>query len=233
MSCQEQVTAKFNKDFGACYDYKVQATIPGYSFLHDMSRALIAANVHEEANILIAGPGIGKELINFGSMFPGWTFTAFDPSPDMLALTKNAITEQNIDDRVTLIQGTLDSVPDTERFDAAVSILVMHFIPDDGAKAGFLGALAARLAPEAPLILADMHGRRGEGRVENLYDSWKTYLGHIEYDAGTIDEELKMLHFVSEERIESLLAEAGFVNVSRFYQAFLCGGWFARKRGER
>lgn len=233
MSHQERINAKFDEDFGARYDYKVRATVPGYDFLHDMAAALIAGHVPEDAHVLVAGPGIGKELVTLGNRFEHWTFTAFDPSPDMLALTRKAVAEAGLQERVRLIQGTVENVSADLRCDAAVSVLVMHFLPDGGPKANFLNGLAARLAPGAPLILADMHGQRGETGVEGLYACWKTYLRQIDYDADTVDKELEMLHFIPETRICELLAGAGFDAIARFYQAFLFGGWFARKPATR
>lgn len=233
MSHQEKINAKFDENFGARYNHKVRATVPGYDFLHDMAAALIAHHVPEDAHVLVAGPGIGKELVTLGNAFGRWTFTAFDPSPDMLALTRKAVVEAGLQERVRLIQGTVASVPADLRCDAAVSVLVMHFLPDGDPKAGFLDGLAARLAPGAPLILADMHGQRGAADIEGLYACWKTYLRRIDYDADTVDKELEMLHFIPETRICELLAGAGFDAVTRFYQAFLFGGWFARKHAAR
>ena len=54
-------------------------------------------------------------------------------------------------------------------------------------------------------------------------------LAYVHYDAGAVDNELSMLHFVSEHRIIELLSEAGFDGIAEFYRAFLFGGWFARK----
>jgi hypothetical protein len=36
------------------------------------------------------------------------------------------------------MHGTLEALPATPRFAAAVSLLVMHFLPDDGAKERYL-----------------------------------------------------------------------------------------------
>jgi hypothetical protein len=41
---------------------------------------------------------------------------------------------------------------------------------------------------------------------------------------------LKRLQFVPEERIETLLDEAGFGKPSRFFTGFLYGGWVTNKR---
>jgi hypothetical protein len=42
-------------------------------------------------------------------------------------------------------------------------------------------------------------------------------------------ERMKAIHFVSFQRIEQLLAEAGFHRIQRFFQNFMLGGWIALK----
>ena len=39
----------------------------------------------------------------------------------------------------------------------------------------------------------------------------------------------QVVHFVTEARIEELLREAGFVDIEKVFQAFVIGGWLARK----
>jgi hypothetical protein len=42
-------------------------------------------------------------------------------------------------------------------------------------------------------------------------------------------ERMQAIHFVSGNRIEQLLAEAGFHRVQRFFQILILGGWIAFK----
>jgi hypothetical protein len=42
-------------------------------------------------------------------------------------------------------------------------------------------------------------------------------------------ERVKAIHFVAPQRIEKLLAEAGFHRIQRFFQNFVLGGWVAFK----
>jgi hypothetical protein len=39
----------------------------------------------------------------------------------------------------------------------------------------------------------------------------------------------QIIHFVTGTRSEELLREAGFVDIDRVFQAFVIGGWLARK----
>jgi hypothetical protein len=42
-------------------------------------------------------------------------------------------------------------------------------------------------------------------------------------------ERMNTIHFVSSERIEQLLADAGFHRIQRFFQNMMLGGWIAFK----
>ncbi|MEN8215849.1 MAG: class I SAM-dependent methyltransferase [Pseudomonadota bacterium] len=229
MNYAEKIVDKFDQDFSENYERKVRATVPGYEITHAMVRSILGSILSNKADVLILGSGTGMEFVTLGKDQQGWRFTGVDPSPDMLAIANARVNKQGLGDRVNLVKGFVSDLPEKKQFDAAVSVLVMHFLPDDGAKLAFLKATAARLRPGAPLILVDMHGDKSTPAFEQLYQSWKCYLESLGYDHSSLDKELELVHFVQEERIVSLMEQAGFNSISRFHQAYLFGGWFGRR----
>jgi tRNA (cmo5U34)-methyltransferase len=225
-------TVIFEGQRAARYDQTIPIWIPHYVVLSNQLPALLRAYhaPEEDVDILVAGCGTGMEIHALLQTSAGWKFTGIDPSPEMIAQAQQKLsTHQQA--RYSLVEGTVDSLPPTPAFDAATSILVMHFLPDDGAKLRFLQSIATRLRPGSPFVLVDMFRepesferylqmlemhlvQRGEDR-EWIRDG----LAHIRNDIQT----------VSEKRVKALLQEAGFTNILRFSQHLIYGGWVAEK----
>lgn len=225
LSVQSELGAKrFDSAFAARYDGKVRATVPGYDALHQMTGGLLSTLVQAaKAHILVAGAGGGTELTVLGALNCDWALHGFDPSPEMTALARHRVSEEGLTEHVVLHQGFIDQMPPGLTFDGATALLVMHFLPDNGAKLQFLQAIAARLRPGSPFILADMHCDAGQDAV--LYEAWTKYVEQSEYDAASLAGDLASLHVVPETRILELLRAAGFDNTRRFYSACIFGGW--------
>lgn len=215
------------------YDRGIRKMVPGYESLHDMAGALLRTYLAEQARVLVVGAGTGAEILGLGSGNPDWRFTGVDPSADMLAIARGRIEESGLTGRVELRTGFVHELPRSPLYDAATSILVMHFLPDDGGKLEFLQSISSRLRPGAPLVLADLHGDETSPRFARLLAAWRERqlaLGMEEKDAAEYFRELtSVVRFVPEERIVALMREAGFREVERFYGAMLFGGWVARK----
>src|SRR5512132_490541 len=97
--------------------------------------------------------GGGAETTSFLTPSPDWLLTGGDPSAEMLALARAKAVQLRLRDRVTLLRGTVDDLPDEPRFDAAVCLFVLHFLPEEGQRATLRG-IHRRLRPGAPLLVA-------------------------------------------------------------------------------
>jgi len=124
---------------------------------------------------------------------------------------------------VSLLQGKPGEVVLGEGYNAVTSLLVMHFLPDDGAKVAYLKALATALRPGGWLLLADLGGERGETGFERLFATWRA-----QQDASRDRPEQVALDFthlgtnvhpLAEARRASLLAEAGLELVQEYWRA--------------
>lgn len=147
--------SRFKDEQAAGYDLRMPKLIAGYDTLYDITTAYLSTRLSENAHILVIGAGTCREIITLAQQQPKWRFTAVDPSQSMLDIGKAKLRAIGCDDRVTMICGTIDEVPDIIGFDAATSMLIMHFIPE-AEKANYLTAIHHRLRSGSPLMIADL-----------------------------------------------------------------------------
>jgi len=217
------------------YDSAIRSFCGAYEEIFRLSYCCLKAVVPEHAEVLVVGAGTGMEIIQFGSLCPAWSFYGIDPSEKMLSLAKGKISEKNIKNKITLVQGYADDLDSGERFDGATCILVMHFLKDNGSKLDLLKSISRRLKPEAPLVLVDGCGEPGSAVFEENLRAWKQYPVALGLEPDYVEKAfrktiLKMVQFVPESRILELLDEAGFKNIFKFYTGFLYNGWTAYKK---
>jgi tRNA (cmo5U34)-methyltransferase len=214
------------------YDRKIRYLVPGYEVIFGIMLALLHQKLPAQANLLIVGAGGGSELSIFGRGSQ-WQFTGVDPSAEMLSAASSKVDALGLSARVCLIQGTLDDVPTTTLFDAATSVLVMHFLPDNGSKLSFLKSIHQRLERGATLFLVDLGGERGSEQFEQILSAWKFQAISTGAPVELIEEQLSKVipHFavVPENRVVELLNEAGFIEIMLFYKALMFSGWTAIK----
>lgn len=220
-------------DHARSYDDDIRSAMPGYDVLHETVAALLQHELGTRARVLVVGAGTGEEVLHLAPGNGGWRITAEDPSAAMLDVAREKIAAAGLSDRVELFAGLVQDLPPAEPYDAATLILVQHFLPDDGSKLEILRAIAARLKPGAPLIVANMHGDLASPATQRLYQAWKQRQitrGMSPTDAeGMFNGLPEVIHFVPEARIRELLTEAGFDDIELVFTAFVIGGWLARK----
>lgn len=225
----------FDAERAPRYDSTIQAVMPGYQSLHALVKFLLADCLGEAAHLLIAGVGTGLEIEILGSANPGWRFTGFDPSEGMIDQAKARMDRTGLAQRAALVVGAIDDLDPAPAFDAATLLLVMHFLPDNGAKLAMLKGIAKRLKPGAPLVLADLHGASDTARHARLMKVWRHWQLAHGLDPEDVEKGFRFIaknvHFVPETRLFALLHEAGFTGIEHFHQAFLTGGWLAFRHG--
>lgn len=219
----------FHADRARRYDDTIRRVLPGYDTLHALSSVILeTAGTGAEARILVTGAGTGTELEVMARRNPGWHLTACDPAEGMLTVARTRLEEAGLEGQVTLHVGITDSLPPQALFDAATCLLVLHFLPDDGAKLALLKSLACRLQPGAPLVIADMAEDPASPRFRHLLAAWTCWQQDAGIDPQEIEKGLRHIerdiHFISETRFASLLAEAGFTPPERYFGGLLFTG---------
>jgi tRNA (cmo5U34)-methyltransferase len=81
-----------------------------------------------------------------------------------------------------VILGRIEDLPDGPIFDAATLIGVLHHLPGDEAKQGILQAIAIRLEPGAPFILAGNHYAYASEPL--MLNAWGGTLAHARCNVG-------------------------------------------------
>lgn len=216
------------------YAATIAHKVPGYHLLHELTVDRVEIELMGAASrMLTVGAGGGEEIINMLQRNKDWHITGVDPSPTMLEMAKRRVAQLHMQDRVTWYEMALDKVPVEKSYDAAVSLLVIHFVKD---QLTFLQEIARRLQPGAPLVLAFIQGdpetptfqqelhmlslfMKRQGLGKEVFTSFRERLGVTTYP-------------VSEEKMTAQLTEAGFQDIRPYFQAGMIKG-IVCKRGNR
>jgi tRNA (cmo5U34)-methyltransferase len=242
--------ATFDVARAARYDDEIAVAIPGYGVLHALT-ATVAATLLAGApragapvRVLLAGAGTGAELSALAAVGPAWHFVAADPSAPMLEHLRRRASALRLGARVTVFAGEVRELPAGDAaaagadvaFDAATLLLVLHFLPDDGAKLALLRDVAARLRPGAPLLLADMAGDTDSAEYGLLLGAWEAHLrttarAPADAAARAVAAVRAGVYPVHERRLGALLEAAGFGEPVRYWQGLTAAAWVARRAG--
>ncbi len=133
-------------------------------------------------------------------------------------------------DRTLFIPGRVYDVPEQPLCDAATSLLVMHFLADDGAKANYLAAIRRRLRPGGPLILADVSfdDQSAFERMSPVFMLHAELAGLSPQQAAGASRMLSSSRtIISERRTRARLVEAGFRQVTPLFRGLWYAAWMA------
>lgn len=226
---------KFDPARAAEYETQSRIALAGYDACHELAACMLAAAIGTggQARILVAGAGGGaKEVTTAGALEPGWRFAAVDPSQPMLDLAVARLREKGLLERTEVVLGTVDDLPAEPAFDGATLIGVLHHLPGEQAKRDILRALALRLKPGAPLILA---GNRFAYASQPLLlaawgERWRMHGASAEEVRAKLGKILQGADPpASEEAVAELLAGAGFEPPLRFFASLFWSAWLARR----
>lgn len=228
----------FDNEHTGGYEARTRIALAGYDACHELAACILAGAIGSgtEAHILVAGAGGGaKEILTAGAQEPRWRFTAFDPSRPMLDLTVARLSESGLLDRTEVVLGTVDDVPAGSRFDAATLIGVLHHLPGDDARRETLTALARRLKPGAPLVLAcNLYAYASQPLLLGaLSERWRMNGATPDRVQANLGKILQVTDPLSEETVAELLKDCGFEPPTRFFSSLFWGAWVARRSENR
>ena len=216
------------------YDEHIRKLIPGYEVMHSQVNALLRTYLPEEAHILVVGCGTGYELRYLAAEFPRWTFTAIDPAENMLNKAKQLLESAGYAERVDFILGDTSILEDSTsykpmfKFDAALAILVSHFISKTN-KYRFFKDIFNVLKPAGLCLSYDLMHLEHERDIETLkYLAQST--GLSEQQSQVMCERLQNdFHLIHFSEMRDIYKAVGFEQVRIFTQMFAYYGFFAMK----
>jgi tRNA (cmo5U34)-methyltransferase len=231
MQSQEPITA-FNEEHAAAYDARFAKIAAMRDALHLITSAVLA-DLPTKARILCVGAGTGAELIYLAQKFSQWHFTAVEPSAPMLEICRRKAEQCGITSRCVFHEGYLDSLPSSEPFDAATSLLVSQFILAPEARTDFFQTIAERLHPGGTLVSADLATDTSSETYQSLLHVWM----HLIRETGASPEQIAQLRaaygrdvaVLPLERVSSFIASGGFERPVLFLQTCLIHAWYAQR----
>ncbi|MEK7949003.1 class I SAM-dependent methyltransferase [Luteolibacter soli] len=232
MSSSSPSLTGFGPEQAAAYDARFAKLEPMREALHLLTHGILA-RLPSDARVLCVGAGTGAELLALASKFPGWRFTAVEPSGPMLDLCRKKANDAGVAGRCEFHEGFLESLPIGEPFHAATSFLVSQFVLDEDRRRDFFRGIAERLVPGGYLVSSDLSADLTSPDYAELFKVWASL---FEY-AGFLPEQIEAVRgaygtnvaVTSPEHVASLIASAGFEMPVAFYQSVLIRGWFAQR----
>lgn len=206
---------------------EMQRTVPGLDGIYRLFHALIAGCDDKTSGVLIVGAGGGRELEELAKgRFEG-QITALDPSACNLGLARDVASDHGSSLDVRFLVGTVDDIPQGERFKTVTSLLVMHHLRDDGAKLAYLKGLRDRLAPGGRLIHADVCF----DEIDDFDRLVPIYLAHadtfgVSADAARLElDAIPKLPVISGRRTCALFAKAGLTEPFEIFRSLWYRCW--------
>lgn len=230
MNDSSSLTDHFTRNSGV-YDEHNRPLAPVADCMHLLIR-LILKDAPVRARILCVGVGTGNEILSLSSVFSEWTFVGVDPSSGMLDVCREKLRSAGILDRTELIQGYVNDLPLAENFDAALSLLVAHFLKREE-RMNFYQSICARLCEYGILVNTEISYDLNSPQFPSMLNNWEAVqlmMGATRESIAEMPRVLReILSVITPAETESLLIQSGISLPVRFFQAFMISGWYGRK----
>jgi len=209
------------------HDKRLTTLAPMREALHLITR-MIFATLPTDSRILCIGAGTGPELFYLAEAFPDWRFTAVEPSSAMLDVCRKRADELGVINRFTFHEGFLETLPDSDPYQAATCILVSQFLLEPVKRINLFYHIAKRLTPGGILVNADLASDISSQKYQKLLEVWARtmeYSGVPKEDIDILGSDIAVL---PQQDIESLIEQGGFDKPTLFFQSLLIHAWFSR-----
>lgn len=221
----------FNDETARHYDERNGRLSDISNCLHFLIR-LILKNLPVRSRILCVGVGTGAEILSLSKAFTEWTFVAVDPSISMLKICRDRLSAAGVEKRCELVHGYCKDLPLQPEFDAALSVLVAHFVEREN-RLDFFRQMTERLKSGGHLINAeigfDLDSKEFPAMLKN-WEAVQTLMGATTESLASLPNQLRnLLTILPHSETESLIRQSGIDLPIRFFQALMVSGWHGKK----
>ncbi|CBW26031.1 conserved hypothetical protein [Halobacteriovorax marinus SJ] len=222
----------FEEMGGENYDNSNKRFKPISDNLHFLNN-LILRDLPNDAVILCVGVGTGADIIHLAKENEGWQFVGIDPSSAMLERCVANLKSEGLEHRCELFHGHLSDYKDNEKFDAVLSLFVMHFIEKLSLREKVYEDIYSLLKLGGRLIVSEISADFSSNDYPSLLEDWC----RLQYTSGPKNESAQRVKDVVENTLEVLssketkdmMKRCGFNDVTEFFQSFLIKAWHATK----
>lgn len=221
----------FTKEHAQRYDERNSKLAPISASMHFLI-GLLLKDLPVRSKILCVGAGTGAEILFLASIFPEWTFVALEPSLSMLDICRERVKNAGLADRCEFVHGYVQDLSTQTDFDAALSLLVAHFVKRDE-RVGFYRGITDRLRSGGYLVNTEISFDLNSVEFPSMLKGWEavqTRMGATPEMLASLPKQLKeMLTVLSPHETETLIRQSGIDLPIRFFQALMICGWYGKK----
>lgn len=221
----------FTKELAQAYDERNRKLAPISENMHFLIR-LVLKDLPVNSQVLCVGVGTGAEILSLARAFPQWSFVGVDPSESMLEVCRERLQEAGVLDRCKLIQGYIQEAPGGANFDAALSVLVGHFVKREE-RLSFYKEMVSRLKKGGSFINTEISFDLDSAEFPEMLKNWEQVqmlMGATPESLAKLPSQLReALTVLPNSEVEEFLRLSGLETPVRFFQAFMITGWYGRK----
>jgi tRNA (cmo5U34)-methyltransferase len=179
--------------------------VRGLENLYQTLGAKVASACRTHSRVLIVGGGGGREIEFLARHEIAASLTIVDPSRGNLSDARSLAQDVGYLGAIKFVEGTVDCLPESPKFDAATIIFVLHSIHDATTEVRLLQSASSRMTANGTLFLAD-RCFSSDGSVEDLLMNYETHAKGLETARDLIDLEVNSV-LERRDRTELLLAK--------------------------
>jgi tRNA (cmo5U34)-methyltransferase len=227
--------------------HQLESTFDGQAATYDQQWAKLAAfrdgvllliaslyrALPRNARMLCIGAGTGAEIHFLAERFPDWTFVAVEPSTGMVDAAMQRAETHGYAARCSFHTGYVETLPDSGPFDCASALLVSQFILDEGDRTAFFAGIANRLKPGGLLASSDLASDVSSSTYEDLLEVWLRTMAASDLPPDRLRQMREVyardVAILPPNRLQTLIAAAGFTTPVQFYQAGLIHAFYCRR----
>lgn len=150
----------------------------------------------------------------------------------MLDVCKQRLEKAGTLNRCQLINGYVNDVPIGENFNAALSVLVAHFVKRDD-RSSFFQNMSSRLKKDGYLVNTEISFDLASEKFPSMLTQWEkiqSLMGATPESLAMLPKTLKeILTVLPPSETEAFIQQSGIRSAVRFFQSFMITGWYGQK----